>query len=102
MLIRDAIARAGSEHHAYFLVAAYIESLQRRSAHSILPLHLTALPINGLADLKRRRDVARSILAMFLRERDAAYSPMRECYEVFNAAVERIFALRVTASPVPA
>lgn len=88
MPIRDAIARARSEHHAYFLVAAYIESLQCRSAYSILPLHLTALPINGIADLQRRRDVARSILAMFLRERDAAYSPMRECYDVFSAAIE--------------
>jgi hypothetical protein len=102
MPIREAIARASSEHHAYFLIAAYIEDLQQRTAHNLLPQHLTALPILGVDDLPRRRDVARAMLDMFIRDRDSPNCAMRRCYEVFNTAVERIFELRQGATVLPA
>lgn len=102
MLIREAIARATSEHHVSFLVAAYVENLQHRGAHGVLPLHLTALPINGINDVQRRRGLARAILAMFLRDSNGGYRVMREYHDIFATAADRIFALRQAVSALPA
>lgn len=102
MPIRDAITRASSEHHVYFLVASYIENLAHWMPDGALPLRLAALPINGVDDLRCRRDVARAVLTMFVRGQDGAYSAMRECHDLFDAAVERICALHQASMASPA
>jgi hypothetical protein len=51
MMINDAIADASSEHTIYFLLTAYLDTLQLSRK---LPEHLTVSPITGLQDMESR------------------------------------------------
>jgi hypothetical protein len=51
MMIHDAIRKATSEHTVYFLLTAYLDTLQFSRK---LPEHLTVLPIADLQDLDSR------------------------------------------------
>jgi len=51
MMIHDAIRKAATEHTVYFLVTAYLDTLQFSRT---LPEHLTVLPIADLQDLESR------------------------------------------------
>ena len=94
MPIRDAIIRATSQHHVYFLVAAYFENMQFRYPPGISPFHLTDLPIRGIADLQRRCDVARAVLVMLLAESDTASCALLSEYDdILTLALERLSAL---------
>jgi hypothetical protein len=48
MTITDAIRHAESEHMVYFLLSAYIETLQFSAK---LPARLTRLPLSGMRDI---------------------------------------------------
>ena len=50
-MLHDAIRKAATEHTVYFLVTAYLDTLQFSRK---LPEHLTVLPIADLADLESR------------------------------------------------
>ena len=51
MMLHDAIRKASTEHTVYFLVTAYLDTLQFSRK---LPEHLTVLPIADLEDLESR------------------------------------------------
>jgi hypothetical protein len=51
MMLHDAIRNAKSEHTIYFLLTAYLDTLQFARK---LPDHLTELPIANLQDLQSR------------------------------------------------
>jgi hypothetical protein len=51
MMLHDAIRKASTEHTVYFLVTAYLETLQFSRN---LPEHLTVPPIADLEDLESR------------------------------------------------
>ena len=51
MMLHDAIRNATSEHTVYFLLTAYLDTLQFSRK---LPEHLTVLPIADLPDLESR------------------------------------------------
>lgn len=54
MMILDAISTAKNEHAVYFLVTAYLESLQHFPRGLGLPKSVMQLPIGGLDDLEQR------------------------------------------------
>ena len=54
MMILDAINTAQNEHAVYFLVTAYLESLQHFPRGLGLPKSVMQLPIGGLDDLEQR------------------------------------------------
>jgi hypothetical protein len=54
MTIVDAINSAASEHAVYFLVTAYIESLQHFHRGLGIPEAVVRLPLSGMDDLEER------------------------------------------------
>ena len=54
MMIVDAISSASSEHAVFFLVTAYIESLQQYQQSLGIPDSVVSLPLSGVHDLEAR------------------------------------------------
>ena len=54
MMIVDAISAAASEHAVFFLVTAYIESLQHYQRSLGIPDSVVTLPVSGVHDLEAR------------------------------------------------
>jgi hypothetical protein len=54
MMILEAISTATNEHAVYFLVTAYLESLQHFPRGLGLPKSVMKLPIAGIDDLEER------------------------------------------------
>jgi hypothetical protein len=54
MMILDAISSAKNEHAVYFLVTAYLESLQHFPRGLGLPKSVMKLPVGGIDDLEQR------------------------------------------------
>lgn len=98
MLIRDAIEQSRSEYHVFFLVTAYIESVQHKSDVSGWPTHLLSLPLNGIPDLRRRRELAAAVIALCFQGVDSADGTIKECHEVFTTALRRLALLRDAAA----
>lgn len=90
MSIREAIERARSEYQVYFLLTAYIDHLQYSDCASLLPAHLTTLPLNGVSDLKRRQDVLGAVIAIFFQDVREAEGVIRDAYELFGIALQRL------------
>ena len=86
MMIVDAINNAGSEHAVWFLVTAYLESLQHFPASSGVPFGVVALPVRGLADLRDRIAALRSARATPLQPA----TPPAEVSAVLETALERL------------
>jgi hypothetical protein len=96
MSIREAIEQARSEYHVYFLLTAYIENLHHSDCASVLPAHLTALPLNGVSDLKQRHDVLGVVIAMLFQDVRSAEGVIRDAHVLFGAALQRLRLLRGT------
>lgn len=56
MMITDVIVEAKSGPEIYFLLTAYLESVQFGDKFGLLPEHIMRLPLNGMTDLKQRLD----------------------------------------------
>ena len=88
MMIIDAINSANNEHAVWFLVTAYLESLNHFHASLGLPLAVVALPVRGLADLRSRIAALRNC-----RPAPAEQStPPAEVAAVLETAVGRLHA----------
>lgn len=59
MMLADAIDSAVSEHAVYFLVTAYLESLDQFRASFGIPERVIVLPLGGMDDLNERVQVLR-------------------------------------------
>ncbi len=98
MKVCKAMREAKSEHVVFFLTTAYIEALQHAKCAAALPVHLTTLPIGGVQDLKRRRDVLQALIAMYYPEQHGAGSEMEEAHAVFDTALQRLRVLNAHAN----
>ena len=85
MVIVDAIKSASTEHAVFFLVTAYVESLQRFHSGTEIPEFIVRLPLRGQADLRER-------LSLLERNEHAAATDLAvtEASLVFNSALERL------------
>jgi hypothetical protein len=88
MMINDAIRNASSEHTVYFLLTAYIDSLQFSAR---LPEYVTALPVSGLQDLDWRFEKLFAELEMEIgRPESPQLQALQEAVNIFEAAVTRL------------
>ena len=86
MTIVDAINSAGSEHAVYFLVTAYIESLQHFHRGLGIPEAVVRLPLAGFGDLEERLTSLKSNINVPLE----AVVPASEVTAVLASAVQRL------------
>jgi hypothetical protein len=99
MLINDAIRSARSEHAIYFLLTAYLESLQFSRK---LPEYVTAMPLAGLHDLEWRFEKLFVELESMFGEKDQKQlHDLVEAINVFEASVSRLCWLLTDQAPQP-
>jgi hypothetical protein len=100
--ITDVITQANTQYVIYFLLAAYLESLDHLSMTLGLPAWVKRFPIHGLDDVDER-------LAFFLHTakkmgNGASWEPaiVDEAADVFGAASRRLSLLEPEQRPAPA
>ena len=86
MMILDAINSADNEHAVYFLVTAYLESLQHFPRGLGLPKSVVKLPIGGRDDLEQRLTSLKQDSNLSLE----TVVPAWEVSAVLSSAVERL------------
>jgi hypothetical protein len=86
MMIREAIDSAANEHAIYFLVTAYIESLQHFDRDLGIPASVVKLPVEGLGDLEERLT---SLMKHVHRPLESVI-PASEVMAVLASAVKRL------------
>jgi hypothetical protein len=86
MTIVDAINSAASEHAVYFLVTAYIESLQHFHRGLGIPESVVRLPLSGVGDLEDRLTSLQSTIDVPLE----SVQPASEVTAVLASAVQRL------------
>jgi hypothetical protein len=97
MLINDAIRTARSEHTVYFLLTAYLESLQFSRK---LPDYVTALPLAGLNDLEWRFERLFAEFESEVGAKDAnQLHDLLEAINVFEVSVSRLCGLLTENAP---
>jgi hypothetical protein len=88
MMLHDAIRKASTEHTVYFLVTAYLDTLQFSRK---LPEHLTVLPIADLADLESRFAILVAEFEAELRMPDShKFFVLVEAVGIFDLAAIRV------------
>src|SRR4051794_31597721 len=88
MTLHDAIRNATNEHTVYFLLTAYVDTLQFGKA---LPDALTALPIRSLEDVQSRLEKLVTEFEAELRTLDQHKSfVVLESIEIFDMAAVRL------------
>ena len=88
MTILDAINSAASEHAVYFLVTAYIESLQHFHRGLGIPEAVIKLPLSGVDDLEERLTSLKSSIDVDVPLE--AVVPASEVTAVLASAVQRL------------
>ena len=87
-MLHDAIRKAATEHTVYFLVTAYLDTLQFSRK---LPEHLTVLPIADLADLESRFAILVAEFETELRMPDShKFFVLVEAVGIFDLAAMRV------------
>ena len=88
MMINDAIANATSEHAIYFLLTAYLDTLQLSRK---LPETLTVSPITGLQDMESRFEKLVADYETEIRLPDSSkFFVLFEAVHVFDIAAIRL------------
>ena len=91
MRITDVIADAGTDHEILFLLTAYLESVRFGDKFSLLPQHITRLPLNGIVDVRVR---FRDLRAELDRTPGLGWSNARalvkEALVVFGTGIDRL------------
>ena len=89
MKIIEAIESADTVHVVYFLLAAYVETLDYYDPlRSCLPDHVKSLPVADISDLAARLGTLRSLRDQHTRSR--LRMPLEEALEVCGAAMRRL------------
>src|SRR5215218_1919607 len=95
MIIIDALKLAASEHIVYFLLTAYVETVEHRGAAArAVPEDATRMPVRDASDVMRRLRVLRWTRAATTAPREAKM--IDEVLSAFSAAADRLCALLVT------
>jgi hypothetical protein len=88
MMINDAIANANSDHTIYFLLTAYLDTLQFSRK---LPEHLTVSPITGLQDMESRLEQLIAEYETEIRLPDSSkFFVLVEAVHIFDIAAIRL------------
>lgn len=88
MMLHDAIRNANSQYTVYFLLTAYLDTLQFGRK---LPEHLTVLPIVDLRDLESRFEKLVAEFECELRLPDShKFFVLLEAVGIFDLAVVRV------------
>ena len=90
-MLSDAIKLAETEHAVYFLLTAYVETLDYYDPpRSSIPARAKRLPIAGKADVVERLHVLRNT---YTPSGSIAGAVIEEAVDVFSAASQRLTAL---------
>jgi hypothetical protein len=90
--ITEAIETADTEHIVYFLLTAYVETLDYYDPlRSSLPEEVKRLPMSGISDISDRLRAARDAIEQYAKSH--AKLLIEEVIEVFGAALRRLSAL---------
>jgi hypothetical protein len=91
--ITDAITTADTEHVVYFLLTAYVETLDYYDPlRSSLPEHVKRLPMAGVRDVAERLRALSGSIEQYAQSQ--ARLLIEEVLEVFSAALQRLKALQ--------
>jgi hypothetical protein len=102
MKLTDAIANADSAYVIQFLLIAYLEALRQREPATGLSEELTALPLQGLPDIRNRAARLKSeTAAVRAGAPDARIGQLDEMRDVFAVAVTRLDSLFAAADLSP-
>ncbi|HEX2827635.1 MAG TPA: hypothetical protein VHP37_14885 [Burkholderiales bacterium] len=97
MIIIDALKLAASEHIVYFLLTAYVETVEYRGgAARAVPEDATRMPVRDAGDVMRRLSLLRSRRAVTTAPRDAKM--IDEVTSAFSAAADRLCTLPAVRS----
>ena len=93
MQISEAIRRADTEHVVYFLLTAYVETLDYYDPlRSSLPRHVKRLPLAGISDVSGRLHALRTAIEQYAESKIQLL--IQEAIEVFSAALQRLTVLQ--------
>ena len=93
MKITEAIKTADTEHVVYFLLTAYVETLDYYDPlRSSLPEQVKRLPMTGIPDISDRLRAVRGAIEQYAKSH--ARLLIEEVVEVFGAALQRLSALQ--------
>ena len=96
MQLTDALKLAQTEHVVYFLLAAYVETLDFYDpARSSVPAHVKRLPMAGRADVVERLRALRDALRAHRQAGGKQRAVIQEAVDVFSAACQRLRTLRI-------
>jgi hypothetical protein len=91
MMITNIIREANTEPEVYFLLTAYIESIQFGDKLNCLSEHLTSLPLTGLDDVRQRSvKLVTELDVASKRLDDKVCVVIKEALEVFGTALSRL------------
>lgn len=93
MNITEAIRIADTEHVVYFLLAAYVETLDYYDPlRSSVPEQVKRLPVAGISDVSKRLRALRTSIEQYAQSN--ARLLIEEAVEVFSAALQRLKVLQ--------
>ena len=93
-MLNDAIKLATTEHAVYFLLTAYVETLDYYDPpRSSIPARAKRLPMAGKADVLERLHVLRNARKAHTQSGSIARAVIEEAVDVFSAALQRLTAL---------
>ena len=99
MTIVNAIRLAHTEHVVYFLLTAYVETLDHHdSVRSSLPAPVKRLPMAGKIDVVERLRALRDAAVAHAQSACNVRVVIQEAVEVFSAAVQRLRTLQTGAA----
>ena len=97
MVLTEAIRTAKTEHVVYFLLAAYVETLDYFDPlRSSLPESVKKLPIDGKADVVERLRALRAVAYEHAHGETRSRLLLDEAADVFTSASQRLRALQNT------
>ena len=90
MKITEAIRIADTEHVVYFLLTAYVETLDYYDPlRSSLPEHVKRLPVTGISDVSERLRALHTAIEQYAQSKVRPL--IQEAVDVFSAALQRLW-----------
>src|SRR5258706_1326468 len=89
-MLNDAIELAQTEHIVYFLLTAYVETLD---SYEFIPARAKQLPMAGKADVLDRLRILRNLRKAHAQNGSKEHAVIEETIDVFSTALQRLTAL---------
>ncbi len=98
-MLNDAITLAQTEHAVYFLLTAYVETLDYYDPpRSSIPARAKELPMAGKADVLERLHILRNACKAHTQSEPIARTVIEEAVDVFSTAIQRLTALQTSTT----